>query len=571
MVIEERIATSRECVKRTNACEGQAFFARREGNSYCVLHFPGNEKKDVFESAIKKKIDAGNFNFQGVWFPDSYCFRQAKFDEKVDFSSAVFNNHQSFSGSKFGSEAIFAGATFKKEATFSGATFSKKADFTSVVFHKDADFSSARFEAVGDFRNCLFMERADFSRANFSIGSFWPATFNSSASFYEARFQRANFRVSEFKDTANFSYCSFGHAEFINTSFFKTADFFLASFEGQAYFTSATFAEAVRFNMSTFNAEARFTSSTFNGESDFSHSVLKSHVIFSGEYDNGGFGDGAYCDFRHTEFENPNLVSFHSVTLRPQWFVNVDCRRFEFTDVRWMGNLRREFIDEAVRDLTDRDAREERRAADRRAERRKQAELFFPYDARALADLDNEDAEALARNANAQRIRNRFLRLLSITCRQLAVNAEENHRYDEASEFRFWSMELRRKEGMKARGRLSVGALHSLYRYLSGYGEEIGRAFVILVALWLFFSALYTQVGFVPTEMSLQPSTYSNEGGSPQKLTKAVIYSLEVITLQQPNPRPSTPAARLAVVAERILGPIQVALLALAIRRRFIR
>jgi len=570
-MLEKQIASYRECIKRTKACEGQTFFAEYDGHSYCVLHFPSNEKKDEFEGAIRKKLDVHDLNFQGVWFPDWYRFSEAKFDEKVDFSSAVFNNLQSFSGSKFVSDAIFAGATFKEEAIFGGSTFEKRADFTSVVFHKDAAFSSAKFEAIADFRDCVFMERADFSRATFTIGSFWPATFNSPASFYEARFTRANFRVSEFKDTASFSYCSFGHAEFIDTCFFKTADFFMAHFEGQAYFTSATFHEAVRFNMSTFNAEARFTSATFNGETDFNHSVLKSYVIFSGEYDHGGFGNNACCDFRHIEFELPGLVSFHSLTLRPQWFVNVNCRGFEFTDVRWMGNLRREFIEEAVRDLTDRDAREERSAADRRAERRKQAELFFPRDARALADLDKEDAEAQARTANAERIRNRFFRLLSITCRQLAVNAEESHRYDEASEFRFWSMELRRKEGMRARGRLSVGVLHSLYRYLSGYGEEIGRAFAILVGLWIFFAALYTQVGFVPTETSLQVPTYSNEVGSPQKLTKAVIYSLEVITLQQPNPRPLTPAARLAVAAERILAPIQAALLALAIRRRFIR
>lgn len=570
MAINEHIASASDCTKRTKACQDQAFFAECGGNRYCVLHFPGNEKRDAFESAIKKKLEAHDFNFQAVWFPQSYWFTSLEFDEKVDFGSTVFNGHASFSGAKFASEVVFAGATFNEGATFEGATFGKKADFTSVTFHKDANFCTARFEAIGDFRNSVFSQRADFSRTTFTIGSFWPATFNSVASFYEARFKRANFRVSEFKDNATFSYCSFGYAEFIDTSFFKTADFFMASFEGPAYFTSATFNEGARFNMSTFNSEARFTSATLNGETDFSHSVLKSHVIFSGEYDRGGFGNDACCDFGHTQFESPNLVSFHSVTLRPQWFLNVDCRAFEFTDVRWIGNLRRNFIDKVVRDLTDRDAREEKRAADRRAERRKNAELFD--DATALTELDNEDAEVLARNADPQKIRNRFLRLLSITCRQLAVNAEENHRYDEASDFRFWSMELRRREGLRARGRLTVGILHSVYRYLSGYGEELGRALAILLGLWLFFAVLYTQVGFFHTDSSSEAATYQvDEVGAPQKLSKAVAYSLEVMTLQQPNPRPLTAAARFAVLAERILGPILAALFALAIRRRFMR
>lgn len=49
------------------------------------------------------------------------------------------------------------------------------------------------------------------------------------------------------------------------------------------------------------------------------------------------------------------------------------------------------------------------------------------------------------------------------------------------------------------------------------------------------------------------------------------VSSLEVITLQRPDPQPVTSTARFAVLLERIIGPIQVALLALAIRRRFMR
>lgn len=169
--------------------------------------------------------------------------------------------------------------------------------------------------------------------------------------------------------------------------------------------------------------------------------------------------------------------------------------------------------------------------------------------------------------------RTRFNRLLSITCRELAVNAEENHRYDEASDFRFWSMELRRREGPRARGRLSIGILHTLYRYLSGYGEEVGRAFIILLSIWLLFGLLYTQVGFVrPEPFGPDAAGYrTDDVGSPQKPIKALAYSLEIIILQRPDPQPLTAIARFVVLAERIIGPLQVALLALAIRRRFMR
>lgn len=57
----------------------------------------------------------------------------------------------------------------------------------------------------------------------------------------------------------------------------------------------------------------------------------------------------------------------------------------------------------------------------------------------------------------------------------------------------------------------------------------------------------------------------------PLKLNRALMYSLGVMTLQKPEPRPATTAAQAIVLAETILGPVQAALLALAIRRKFMR
>ena len=43
------------------------------------------------------------------------------------------------------------------------------------------------------------------------------------------------------------------------------------------------------------------------------------------------------------------------------------------------------------------------------------------------------------------------------------------------------------------------------------------------------------------------------------------------MTLQKPEPRPATGVAQALVMVETILGPVQAALLALAIRRKFMR
>ncbi|HEY0323644.1 MAG TPA: hypothetical protein VGC66_22005 [Pyrinomonadaceae bacterium] len=59
--------------------------------------------------------------------------------------------------------------------------------------------------------------------------------------------------------------------------------------------------------------------------------------------------------------------------------------------------------------------------------------------------------------------------------------------------------------------------------------------------------------------------------GAPLRLPRSLTYSLSVMTLQKPEPRPATITAHTLVILETILGPIQAALLALAIRRKFMR
>jgi len=62
-----------------------------------------------------------------------------------------------------------------------------------------------------------------------------------------------------------------------------------------------------------------------------------------------------------------------------------------------------------------------------------------------------------------------------------------------------------------------------------------------------------------------------DERGTPLKFRRALIYSAGVMTLQKPEPKPATTTAQAVVLLETVLGPVQAALLALAIRRKFMR
>lgn len=562
------------CREGTNSpCCGRLLYRDVKGNRYCVLHYPSADKKQAFEAEIKKKLELKDFNFEGVWFPECDWFRGLDIGVPAKFRRAVFGGSVNFDETLFRNSADFNGAVFNERSSFARASFIGKVDFSEARFQKDAIFRNARFAEYSNFWRCTFSGRAEFDDTVFvQTASFWPAIFESTASFSKAKFVRGNFRASEFKAKAVFTWCVFDMAEFTDTFFGQEVDFFSARFMGEANFVSATFEALAQFRFSEFSGETLFTSATFNGNTDFRHCVFKNIVGFSAEYGKGGFGRNATCDFRHTRFESPKRVSFHSMRLRPHWFINTDPREFQFIDVQWIGNLRRKFIAIEIGEIRQREEQEDKEAAQWRAKYLKEMEAYG--DQFTVDRLKKEEEElASARADNADQQRSRFNRLLAITCRQLAGNAEENHRYEEASKFRYWAMDARRLDAWRG---FTFWRLGWWYWLASGYGERVFRAFVVLLVVWLLFTVLYTQVGFAPrtpryTGESEESVTRRAEVGEPLDWSHATTYSLGVITLQKPEPRPVTVWAQRLIIFETILGPLQAALLALAIRRKFMR
>jgi hypothetical protein len=242
------------------------------------------------------------------------------------------------------------------------------------------------------------------------------------------------------------------------------------------------------------------------------------------------FGNQSSLHFHSARIDKPDRVYFHTVTLRPHRFVNSDPSQFIFIDVTW--EWEGGGIESEIESLT-------------------KNRVSSPHS------------------------------LLAITCHQLADNAEANNRYEEASRFRYWAMDLARLTKWKGASFWKTDWLHMLYWAVSGYGERILRALGVLAVVWIVFVLLYTQVGF-----EQKPPKASNEGGSsataasliiedkiglPLEFSRAITYSLAVMSLQKPEPKPLTGTAQTLVLLETILGPVQAALLALAIRRKFMR
>jgi len=153
--------------------------------------------------------------------------------------------------------------------------------------------------------------------------------------------------------------------------------------------------------------------------------------------------------------------------------------------------------------------------------------------------------------------------MLAQACQRLATNAEENREYPLANEFHYWSMEAQRKT---IRGSaFAPWRLIWWYWALSGYGERRIRAAMWLVGILVAFAAFYMWVGPVGVQ---EPSVvgYLRAG------LDSIVYSLGVmtrLTIAVPDSEPVL--VRSLIIIEGVLGPLQIGLFLLALRREFMR
>lgn len=394
----------------------------------------------------------------------------------------------------------------------------KGADFNNVLEHKRAAMNF-------DFRGVWFPENVSFKSYEFTKDAdFRFACFHSKVTFHSARFDaEADFRDTTFEDEVDFGAVSFrAFAYFTRAVFHSQAIFRGVFFAARVFFTNAKFLDRIDFTFASFMERAYFQQTTFWAKTYFTYTSFQSYVLFSGNLQTQLIGDEASFDFQFARIEKPERVSFHTLTLRPHWFINLDTRKLDFANVDW--DRWKNSLEEGVK---------------------------------ALIGKGISPAHGL----------------FAIVCRHLAVNAEENHRYEEASKFRYMAMDARRLESWLG---FAPWRLSWWYWLASGYGERVSQAVLMLLGIMLLSAVLYNHVGFARWEPRLASesdvaSDRKDDMGAPLKFSRALTYSAGVMTFQRPEPRPATTAAQTVVLLETILGPVQAALLALAIRRKFMR
>jgi hypothetical protein len=255
-----------------------------------------------------------------------------------------------------------------------------------------------------------------------------------------------------------------------------------------------------------------FSESKFScEETSFKGAKFRERAWFWGTKNNPVFSPQAGVSFEQCRIEKPELLTFNTVLLHPSSFINTDVRNVDFTDVKWYG---------------------------------------MPGGPEGTLE---EEIDALTkRDIESPHI------LLSQACQRLSANAEENREYPLANEFYYWSMDALRKKGWR-----SFGPIRTLYWALSGYGVRARRAFLVLLAMWAAFTILYGLV---------DPPEFEKFGQGISYVWQSAVYSLLALARLNPEPKPELPGLfQFLVGLEGLLGPLQIGLLLLAIRRQVMR
>ena len=654
---------------REKVCRNLPFYGQIEDKQYCVLHYPSKVKVDDFEVVFQDRLLEDSWDFRMIYFPqklirekedfnknadfghaifaDSVSFKYCNFVERFEFFDSTFLEDAFFTYSHFYSQTNFNAVDFREYCCFAGVTFHSKSypSFNNTKFKKgvfgDAKFEEPDYNRKVEFNNSAFLETIDFSRAEFLLEvdfknakfpqsgrtDFESVKFYKSANFENVEFFDADFKRAKFCyknktfDKTIFKYCkfnksvSFVSAEFYQQTNFEKSTFQNAHFEevifaGSANFSEAQFSEDVFFNQTKFgykdenriksvqvnfdgagfgnNSRVFFDNSWFSWHTSFNYVKFDGYILFKGSSQNPVFDNvfeehafWGLLDFTFTTIEKPEKVYFQTVRLGPSWFVNsvFDLRKVNLIDIDWGdGN-----------------------------------NSFFTIE---------DELKVLEK-----RIKHNSKKLLTITCRQIADNAESNNRFDEASNFRKIALKtewLEKKERIsnwinnlipeseKLKRRFggstdeedkpnspgsSFGILrrsgdfiiHALYRITSFYGESWSwAAFVLAIIIFAIFPFIYSQVEFqvspknIPLEVVVKDCKNVVDELKPackiefRNLSfwdgEAISHSLSTATLQTVEYRiPKGFWGGFWVILEKIFAPLQAALLALAIRRKFMR
>jgi uncharacterized protein YjbI with pentapeptide repeats len=143
----------------------------------CIGHESGPKSATSFVKAVRCKVRAGDWDFEGWTFPVAarftgttsgrVNFRKAHFLSTASFKHVRFMEDADFWSACFDDVATFDDAAFDGIPTFWGIRFKHRVEMRNISFRDESHFTACRFMQGVDFFNSSFAKRAHFAYVSF--------------------------------------------------------------------------------------------------------------------------------------------------------------------------------------------------------------------------------------------------------------------------------------------------------------------------------------------------------------------------------------------------------------------
>lgn len=398
--------------------------------------------------------------------------------------------------------------TFKESVSFSGSVFRTSLILSNTVFEDASIFDHCQFEGTVEFLNVHFKKSARFSRADFAERTILRVNFSESVIFNEAIFRG----VTIFTGWRNTTLTTSGSVElpsvFMNHELSGEKNITIKQLFKIGFQKVHKFYSKLRKQFSTFLSNLHKKFKNILQNLHRKYAKSDPNVKFFKVFESEGRLEGVI-------FLQPDKVLFSQLSLSKVYFRGTNLRGVRFLAVDWWQPILKR---NGVYD-----------------------ELFI-----------SKSSDGAFRYSN--------LPVLEETCRNIRVALEENRSFNLASDFYLAEMEaVRQQQSFFRRHFLSVTAL---YRFVSRYGTSVGTAIRVLFLIYLLHiaSSLYIQS---PIEFT----SFFKE------LMTTALRSIKILLFVQTETQNATltPAQSWLDVGLRLVGPIQITMVAFAFRSRIKR
>ena len=422
----------------------------------------------------------------------------------LDFRWVVFPLGFELMGSPIGAD--FESIVSGNAVDFTGATFEGNVSFAYLTFGSETEFEKTTFQGIANFQSSTFEKKVNLLDSTFEKRvDFRGATFEGGALFNRAIFKgRAGFNRATFEDVSK---CE-------SNEFEPPVSFYKATFEDNSYFGATEFYSEVVFWASNFKGEAFFQNTVFGDGAEFAGAIFEAGAHFTGETERDPIFSDTYVRLEYVTYSADASIEFRQADLRRCTFKGTNLRHIEFTGARWCGDVSRGIPEDEW------------------------FKRVGVYD--EIVELDEGETRPWTE--------------IEQLYRQLKKNYEDRGDFPRAGDFHIGEKETRRRNPNTSWG---VYMLLSIYRALSKYGERALPAFAWLVVVVAGCGIGYSNLGVVV-----------GDSGEALSGVQALLFSFEATFFPFSPLELEDPTARALNLLQRLLSPLLLALLGLALRQR---